>query len=113
MTYPGATDEAPVDPVQPFRDWQKAVAALRAAEGRRENYADIMRLSAEVIRARNALTLDRVHAGWHAPGDILRHLALDDQLLREKDDAELWPAAYANLGRPSAASTISCDVTAV
>jgi hypothetical protein len=107
MTHPGALDEAPADPVQPFRDWQEACARLRAAETLGGDYSDIVRLSAEVIRTRNALTLDQVRAGWSAPDDILRHLTLDERLLREKDDAERWPAAYANRGNPSAASTIS------
>lgn len=111
MTHPSATNEAPADPVQPFRDWQEAVAALRASESRGEDYASIVRLSTEVIRARNALTLNQLRAGWDPPGDILRHLKTDDQLLREKDDAEGWPAAYANLGKPSAASTISAPLT--
>jgi hypothetical protein len=39
-----------------------------------------------VIRTRNALTLNRVYAGWEAPDDILKHLTADEQLLRERDD---------------------------
>ena len=77
-TDPGASD--------PFRQWQRAVAALKAAEARGDAHADIVRLSAEVIRARNEMTVDRLQAGWRPPDDILRHLTVDDQLLREKDD---------------------------
>ena len=72
---------------EPFRAWQRALAALRAAESRGEPHADILRLSAEVIRARNAMTVDRLQAGWRAPDDILRHLIVDEQLLRQQDDA--------------------------
>ena len=83
-----ASDESAEDPVRPFRNWQAAVAALRAAEMRGDEHAEIVRLSAEVIRTRNAMTADRIDAGWNAPDDILRHLVVDDQLLREKDDAQ-------------------------
>ena len=77
-TNPAASD--------PFRRWQRAVAALRGAEARDAPYDEIVRLSADVIRARNEMTVDRLQAGWRPPDDILKHLTLDDQLLREKDD---------------------------
>ena len=83
QTVRGDTDPAASDP---FRQWQRAVAALKAAEARGAPYDEIVRLSAEVIRARNELTVDRLQAGWQPPDDILKHLSLDDQLLREKDD---------------------------
>jgi len=90
MDHAGVIDEASADdPLQLFRDWQVACAGLRVAEARGDDYGDIVRLSAEVIRARNAVTLDRLHAGWNAPESIVRHLTLDDQLLREKDDVAL------------------------
>lgn len=77
-----------IDPAasDPFRQWQRAVAALKAAEGRGAAHEEIVRLSAEVIRTRNEMTVDRLQAGWLPPDDILRHLVLDDQLLRERDD---------------------------
>lgn len=89
-------DTAPDDPVRPFRDWQQAVAALRAAEARGDRHNEILRLSAGVIRARNALTMDRVHAGWVPPDDILRHLTTDDLLLLEGDDAQMGDSSASN-----------------
>jgi hypothetical protein len=102
MNHAGAIDEATSDdPMQLFRDWQAACASLRAAETRGDVHAEIVRLSVEVIRTRNAVTLDRLHAGWNAPENVVRHLTLDDLLLREKDDAALSgnpppSAAYAS-----------------
>lgn len=72
---------------QPFQVWQQAVAELKAAENRGAPHAEIVRLSAAVIRARNAVTVDRLQAGWDAPDDILSRLTADDQLLLERDDA--------------------------
>jgi hypothetical protein len=46
------------DRLQSFRDWQKACAIRRVAD-----HGDIVRLPAEVIRTRNALTLDQLRAG--------------------------------------------------
>ena len=90
MNHAGAIDEASNDdPLQAFRDWQRACASLRAAETRGEDYSDVVRLSAEVIRTRNALTLDQVRAGWKAPDDILRHMTSDALLLVQGDDASL------------------------
>jgi hypothetical protein len=86
MNDAGASDDAGL---QPFRDWQQACARLRAAEARGDDYAEIVRLSAEVVRTRNAVTLHQFHAGWDAPDDILRHLTVDEHLLLEKDDAAL------------------------
>ncbi len=83
QTIRGDTDPAASDP---FRQWQRAVATLKAAEARGAPHDEIVRLSAEVIRTRNELTVDRLQAGWRPPDDILRHLTVDDQLLREKDD---------------------------
>jgi hypothetical protein len=82
------TARGDIDPAasEPFRQWQHAAAALKAAETRGASHAEIVRLSAEVIRTRNALTLDRVYAGWEAPDDILKHLTADEHLLLEKDD---------------------------
>ena len=71
---------------EPFLEWQRAVAALKAAEFRGAEHAEIVRLSAEVIRTRNAMTVDRLQAGWQPPDDILKHLSADEQLLREQDD---------------------------
>ena len=67
-----------------------AVAALRAAEYRGESHPNVLRLSAEVIRTRKALTVDQATAaGAYLPDDVLRDLARDDQLLRERDDTGL------------------------
>jgi len=88
MNHSGAINEASNDdPLQSFRDWQKACAIRRVAETRGDDNGDIVRLPGEVVRTRNALTLDRLRAGRNAPEDIVRHLTLDDLLLREKDDA--------------------------
>ncbi|HEY5202291.1 MAG TPA: hypothetical protein VIJ31_15440 [Acidothermaceae bacterium] len=88
MNHSGAINEASNDdPLQSFRDWQKACAIRRVAETRGDDNRDIVRLSGEVVRTRNALTLDRLRAGRNAPEDIVWHLTLDDLLLREKDDA--------------------------
>ena len=73
---------------EPFRRWRRAVAALRAAESRGEPYPVIVRLSAEVIRTRNEMTMDRLRAGWSPPEEILRDLSADERLLLEKDDAD-------------------------
>ncbi|HEY3926418.1 MAG TPA: hypothetical protein VGL75_17790 [Acidothermaceae bacterium] len=83
QTVRGDTDPAASEP---FRQWQYAAAALKAAEARGASHAEIVQLSAAVIRTRNALTLDRVYAGWEAPDDILKHLTADEQLLHENDD---------------------------
>ena len=72
------------DPLQSFRDWQKASAVRRVAEARGEGRSDIV--SAEVIPMSNALPLD-LRTGRNAPQDIVRHLTLDDLLLCEKDAA--------------------------
>ncbi|HEY5456787.1 MAG TPA: hypothetical protein VIJ96_15090 [Acidothermaceae bacterium] len=82
----------------PFQQWQRAVAELRSAEARGAPHAEILRLSAEVIRTRNAMTVDRLQAGWQPPDDILKHLVVDDQLLRERDDTAASPNS-----RPSTA----------
>jgi hypothetical protein len=72
---------------QPFQLWQQAAAALKAAENRGAPHAEILQLSAEVIRARNAVTVDRMQAGWHAPDDLMSRLIADGQLLQEEDDS--------------------------
>ena len=83
-----ARDDAS-DPVRSFRDWQEACLSLRVAEACGAPHADILRLAAEVLRTRNVLILDRLHAGWNAPDVVVRNLIIDEQLLREKDDARL------------------------
>ena len=103
MNHAAAIDEASDDPLRSFRNWLDACSNLRLAEVCGADYSDLVRLSADVIRTRNALTLYRVRAGWNVPDDVMRHLTVDERLLRENDDAERWPAAYANLGKPSAA----------
>jgi hypothetical protein len=77
-------------PAEPFDAWQRACAALRAAEARKAPHAEVVRLAEEVIRTRNSLTMDRLLAGWQPRDDILRHLTADEDLLREGDDAD-WP----------------------
>jgi hypothetical protein len=88
MTQTIRSDTASSDS-SPFREWQRAIAALKAAELRGEGHAELVRLSADVIRARNAVTVDRLQAGWQPPDDILMHLTVDDQLLSERDDTAL------------------------
>jgi hypothetical protein len=64
MNHSGAINEASNDDaLQSFRDWQKACAIRRVAETRGADNSDTVRLSAEVIRTRNALTLEPVRAG--------------------------------------------------
>ena len=89
------------DAVRPFRDWQDAVAALRAAEHRADAHEDILRLSGDVIRTRNALTAEPLGAGREAPDDVLRHLTRDDDLLNEPDDARSGARLWA-MPRPRA-----------
>ena len=72
---------------QPSRDWQDAIAALKRGEARVDAHANLLLLSIDVIRARNALTMERVRVGREVPDDVLQHLTRDDQLLREGDDA--------------------------
>lgn len=76
------------NPSAPFNAWQRATAALRAAEGRGAPHSEIVRLAEQVIRTRNALVLDRLAAGWQPRDDILNHLLSDEELLREKDDSD-------------------------
>jgi len=64
MNYSGATNEVSNDdPLQSFRDWQTACAIRRVAEARGDDNRVLVRLPAEVIRTRNALTLHQVRAG--------------------------------------------------
>jgi hypothetical protein len=64
MNHSGAINEASNDdPLQSFRDWQKACAIRRVAETRGDDHSEIVRLSAEVVITRNVLTLDQVLAG--------------------------------------------------
>jgi hypothetical protein len=85
------------DATEPFRAWEEATDALRAAELRGAPHSEIILLSAEVIRRRNVVTVARLQAGWQAPDDILSRLMADDHLLLEKDDATgdvaAWPAS--------------------
>jgi hypothetical protein len=84
-----AIEAIPPSPSLPFQQWQRAIAALRAAEARGDAHSEILRLSAEVIRARNAMTVDRLRAGWQPADLVMKHLAADDQLVREGDDSTL------------------------
>lgn len=81
-----ATEAVPLAPSSPFQESQRALAALRAAEARGDADREILRRSAEVIRARNAMTVDRPRAGWRPPGDVLKQLAVDEAVLAERDD---------------------------
>ena len=64
MNHSGAINEASNDdPLQSFRDWQKASAIRRVAEAGGYDHTDIVRLPAEVIPMRSALTLAEVRAG--------------------------------------------------
>ena len=51
-----AIEAVPLAPSSPFQEWQRAITALRTAEARGDAHPDILRLSAEVIRAHNAMT---------------------------------------------------------
>jgi hypothetical protein len=75
------------NPSAPFNAWQRATAALREAEHRGAAHTETVRLAEQVIRARNALVLDRLEAGWQPCDDVLHHLISDEELLREKDDS--------------------------
>ena len=75
------------NPSAPFNAWQRATAALREAEHRGAPHAEIVQLAEQVIRARNALVLDRLDAGWQPHDDVLQRLISDEELLREKDDS--------------------------
>lgn len=76
-------------PSAPFDAWQRATTTLRAAEARGAPHDEIVHLSEQVIRARNALTLDRTQAGWDPPDDVLRHLIGDELLLQQRDDSSV------------------------
>jgi hypothetical protein len=76
---PSAPDASSLPaPSKPFEDWQKATAALRAANLRGVSQAELARLTAEVVRTRYELTMDRRQAGWEPPDDILQHLVADE-----------------------------------
>jgi hypothetical protein len=99
-----ASESLPLpSPSAPFDAWQRATAALRAAETTGAPHNEIVRLSEQVIRARNALTLDRAEAGWEPPDDVLRHLVGDELLLQQRDDSSLalrqTPRDREDLGR--------------
>jgi hypothetical protein len=81
-----AIDEVAPSASLPFQQWQRAVAFLRSAEVRGAPHAEILRLSAAVIRARNTMTVDRLQAGWRPSDDILQQLTIDEALLAEDDD---------------------------
>jgi hypothetical protein len=85
---PLAPSEERIEPrlSQPFEDWRNAFASLATAEARRAHHADLVRLSVEVIRTRNALALDRMQAGWQPPDHIVERLAADDRLLQWRDE---------------------------
>lgn len=89
----------------PFEHWQRAVVALRVAETRGAGYSEILRLSEDVIRSRNALILDRVEAGWQPTPDILEHVNIDAQLLRAHDDRSTSRKASLARNRPAAAAS--------
>jgi hypothetical protein len=82
-----AVEAVPLSPSSPFQEWQRALVALRSAEARGDSHPEIVRLSAEVIRAHNAMTVGRLQAGWQAPDDVLKQLAVDAALLAEDDDS--------------------------
>jgi hypothetical protein len=82
-----AHSNAQPNPSAPFNAWQRATAALRAAEHGGAPHAEIVQLAEQVIRARNTLVLDRLAAGWEPSDDILHHLVSDEELLRERDDS--------------------------
>lgn len=84
-----AIDEVAPSASLPFQQWQRAVASLRSAEARGAPHTEILGLSAAVIRARNAMMVDRLQAGWRPSDDILQQLNVDEALLAEDDDHAL------------------------
>jgi hypothetical protein len=81
-----AVEAFPAPASQPFTDWKTATAALRAAESRQADHRELVRLSEQVIRTRNALTADWAAAGLELPADVARLLAADTALLEQPDD---------------------------
>ena len=69
-----------------FADWSGAFARLAAAERCHAPHTELVQLSAEVIRTRNILALDRQAAGLPLPGDMVRLIVADEHLLKQPDD---------------------------
>jgi hypothetical protein len=67
-------------------DWQWATGLLDCAESLTVSHAELMRLSEDVIRTRNAVTVDKIRIGMIPPPDSLRRWARDEALLGEGDD---------------------------
>jgi hypothetical protein len=65
----------------PFNAWHCACAALRLAEACGDTGSELIRLSEEVVRARNALIRDRMRAGWQPSEEVLADLYRDELLL--------------------------------
>ena len=86
MTGESTQEPEVAPPHQAFEAWRQAVAALRSAEAKKMAHVELVRLSEEVIRTRNALTLDRIAAGLTVPAEIARQLETDEVLLYQHDD---------------------------
>jgi hypothetical protein len=63
----------------PFREWQRATAALHAAERRGADHLELVTLSEAVIRAHHEVVLHRAAAGEDMAGYAERDAALLDQ----------------------------------
>lgn len=70
----------------PFQQWRLAFAALRKAEAQRKSHAELVWLSEEVIRTRNILIAARLADGFTLPGEAVRQVEADADLLRHPDD---------------------------
>jgi hypothetical protein len=81
-----AVDSLPAATAAPFHEWKRATAALRIAEARCAPYAELVRLSEDVIRTRNLLTADWLEAGLALRDCELRQFEADECLLSERDD---------------------------
>jgi hypothetical protein len=85
---------APVTPPPPshatplsqlFDEWQRAGAALRAAEAHGASDDEVLPLAEDVLRARAAVLRDRIAAGWQPSDEVMHELEVDTQLVREAD----------------------------
>lgn len=76
------------DAWDPFVAWTRASAALRQAEASAADYAELVHLSEDVIRARVLLTVDRIDAGWQPPPSVVVTMSMDEMLLSQVDDRD-------------------------
>jgi hypothetical protein len=84
---PMSTEAMPAAVWLPFQQWRLAFAALRKAEAQRQSHAELVRLSEEVIHTRNILIAARLADGFTLPGEAVRQVEADTELLKHPDDA--------------------------